>query len=274
MFYMCQYIAEETRTHDSAEFPARISLDLPAALAGVGLGVLLPVTFFVIGLLTRAPAGNPLLSVEGLRRESIVDAVVLGILVLTVTVLGGWRSVVIERRRFRSRTGVVVLSAYALVTAVAFARPVEADRGDYVVALALGVVLVALAEEILYRGVVVTGLRRVAPEWFVWLASSTLFSLAHLSGGEVDVTHLVMTFVLGSAAYLARRVTGTLAAPVLVHALYNAFIGFRHQAEGGVPAVVSIGSTSLLFVAAVVGLVIALGRPRDEASGRPAGLSR
>lgn len=245
-------------------FPARIAARPAAAIVTLVFVVVLPLVLLAVSTVLPGTDGSPLGSQDALVRQAIGDGIALVVVAALVTLLGGWRSIVAEPRT-RSRWGVVLLVGYALVAAATFTTPLTPDSGDYLGALAVAVVAVALVEELVYRGTLVVGFRRVLPEWAVWLVSSASFALAHALGQGLDgLFQVQMTFVLGSAAYLARRVTGSIVGPVVLHVLYNAVQGFRTQTADGVPALLSAGTTLFLLAAAVVGLVVAIRRPREH----------
>ena len=87
------------------------------------------------------------------------------------------------------------------------------------------VVLAPLAEEILFRGLLFSGLRKRLRFWGATLITSVLFGLAHIFGGEegasllwiAGLDTLLLSFVL---CYL-REKTGRLWAPVYLHAIKN-----------------------------------------------------
>ncbi len=97
----------------------------------------------------------------------------------------------------------------------------------YFLLLALGVLFVGLFEELLTRGVLLVGLRRRLPEFGVWIASCVLFGLLHLlnalAGATLAATLVQVVFAasFGSTLYVARRLTGNLLAPVLLHAAWD-----------------------------------------------------
>ncbi|MCL9664651.1 CPBP family intramembrane metalloprotease [Curtobacterium albidum] len=245
-------------------FPARIANRTAATVVTLVFVVVLPLVLLGVSAILPGVDGSPLGSEDALLRQAAGDAIALVVVAALVTLLGGWHSVVSEGRT-RSRWGVVFLVGYALVAAATFTTPLRPDSGDYLGALAIAVVAVALVEELVYRGTLVAGFRRVLPEWVVWLLSTAAFALAHALGQGLDgLFQVQMTFVLGSAAYLARRVTGSIVGPVVVHVLYNAVQGFRTQTSDGVPFLLSAGSTLFLLAAAVVGLVVAIRHPRDH----------
>lgn len=87
--------------------------------------------------------------------------------------------------------------------------------GAFVLDLITGSVIAPMAEEPLFRGLVLAGLAQRVPFAAAAAVSSLLFALTH------GVGVLVPIFVLGlGLAYVYRR-TGTLWAPILAHALVN-----------------------------------------------------
>lgn len=81
------------------------------------------------------------------------------------------------------------------------------------------VVLAPLSEEVFYRGLLQTALRRVAPTpWVAIVIASILFTLTHLPNVQDLPALLVLSLVLG---YNYER-TGRLVAPILIHAMFNA----------------------------------------------------
>jgi membrane protease YdiL (CAAX protease family) len=80
----------------------------------------------------------------------------------------------------------------------------------------LAIAAAPLFEEYLFRGLVFKGLRRTMKPAFAILASAAIFAIVHPPLSFVPV------FGLGVAAALAFEGSGSLLAPILVHALYNA----------------------------------------------------
>lgn len=90
------------------------------------------------------------------------------------------------------------------------------------------VVLPPLVEEILVRGYLFSGLRSKLSFWFAAFISSALFGLAHLLGGENGSAIWIAvldTFILGMVLAYLREKTGSLWAPIGLHALKN-FVAF------------------------------------------------
>ena len=84
--------------------------------------------------------------------------------------------------------------------------------------------LVPLAEELLWRGMVQPALRALAGPWAAIGATTTLFVLIHWSAiaPEGRAAGLGMIAVLAVGLGVLRERTGSVTAPVLLHALFNA----------------------------------------------------
>jgi membrane protease YdiL (CAAX protease family) len=83
--------------------------------------------------------------------------------------------------------------------------------------LALLAVVAGLGEELLFRGVVQTGLARVFPAPLDLLAASALFGLAHFA----TATYAIVAGLMGLYLGMLFLVQGSLLAPVVAHALYD-----------------------------------------------------
>ena len=84
------------------------------------------------------------------------------------------------------------------------------------------------AEAVVTRGLLVVGLREAG--WSsvtVYLVSTALFSVLHSINAlfgqsmKVTLTQMVMTVLAGTALYITRLSTGTLAVGILAHALWD-----------------------------------------------------
>ena len=83
--------------------------------------------------------------------------------------------------------------------------------------------LAPLAEEILYRGLVVSALREALPRWTVVIASGILFYLLHLAyGKDWRLLHYIPAGMILAWAFLATR---KLWVPILLHFLGNVLMG-------------------------------------------------
>lgn len=145
----------------------------------------------------------------------------------------------------------------------------QADRGaSYLLALALGTLLVGFGEEMLTRGTGLVGLRGGFGEPLSWFFSCLLFGLVHalnvFFGQSIGSTfqQIVIAFVAGSVLYITRRLSGTLIVCIVLHAWIDfttfAFSDAATKAESpfGILGVAQWGA----FILAVAGVVILLRR--------------
>ncbi|HYE05816.1 MAG TPA: CPBP family intramembrane glutamic endopeptidase [Planctomycetota bacterium] len=112
----------------------------------------------------------------------------------------------------------------ALVAAV----PALADVAEATASVGLGiddpwiigllVIAAPVCEETIFRGLLLTGLMRMMRPTTAVLANALLFALVHPPIGAPAV------FVLGLACAIAHRRSGSLTAPIVAHAIYNAVI--------------------------------------------------
>lgn len=176
-----------------------------------------------------------------------------------------------------------MLIAPAVVLLPIVLRLIGIDYGAYgpgVVAMSFAMGLfIGLSEELLFRGIAVTLLRRGGhSEWVVAAVSSLLFAAMHsaniLTGQQVLTVlgTIGYTFVFGVLMYLVMRVTGNLIWAVLLHGLTDptTFLATggidAHGAGGGAGLTLELAApaTMLLMAAGLVMLVFVRGRSARE----------
>lgn len=96
------------------------------------------------------------------------------------------------------------------------ASPIPDGHWNWPWLLALTIFAAPLCEEFIFRGLLQGGLRRSLPAWQAILVSATVFAIMHPPAAMLPV------FVLGLCTGWAYERSGTLLAPMLVHASYNA----------------------------------------------------
>jgi membrane protease YdiL (CAAX protease family) len=93
---------------------------------------------------------------------------------------------------------------------------------------ALAIVAAPVFEEFIFRGLIFARLQRSFGLWAATLASAAIFAIVHPPVSVVPV------FVLGVCAALVYERIRMLAAPMLVHAIYNAaVVGFQWNGLAG-----------------------------------------
>jgi membrane protease YdiL (CAAX protease family) len=168
-------------------------------------------------------------TVESVVRSLVVpEGIAAGALALVVTGLGWWRIATVDPTRTRLRW---TMLAPLLILVVCVVRLPLVDWSAlpvrYFLLLGVGVLFVGFFEELMTRGVLLVGLRRRLPEFGVWIASCVLFGLLHLlnalAGASLGATFVQVVFAasFGSTLYVARRLTGNLLLPVLLHAFWD-----------------------------------------------------
>lgn len=96
------------------------------------------------------------------------------------------------------------------------------NAGNALWLLGMTVLAAPLCEEFIFRGLIQGGLRRSLPAWQAIGIAAALFAIVHPPASMLPV------FVLGLCTGLAYERSGSLLAPMLVHAGYNAVIVAFH----------------------------------------------
>lgn len=223
----------------------------PRLGVAIGLGYIAA----IIGLWVALGADMRRLdSADGVRPFAIGLGITSVGLTVLASWLGWWPAILRDGRRLGGVlrfVPVLWLVVIGLAIALGEAGSIGTDRLLWTAALA---VAVGYSEELAYRGLVLTGLRGVGddrwPERRVWLVSTALFAVLHLPNllvGLEPVAAVVQTalaFLGGTALYLVRRTTGTLAAAVLLHGLWD-FAAFTGGAS--IATVAQLGTNVLVF---------------------------
>lgn len=215
-----------------------------AAAVAIGL--------FVGGLVVLNLPGIPLVLVFGLdwlqSPTGLVTATAVGQLLMALVVIGyvRWRGIPIASgtpsRDESILIGVVVVvslaAAFGLTVLRRMVAPDEAPSrlGEAIAAqpelalvmLVLSIVLIAPAEELLFRGAIQGRLRQSFGRWPSIVGASGLFGAMHLLNFQGSLLTAVLgAAVIGAVSLLwgyARERTGNVAVPILIHGLYNALL--------------------------------------------------
>jgi len=132
----------------------------------------------------------------------------------------------------------IILIASAFILLVLSTTNWSAIAMPHLLVLIGAGLLVGFNEEALTRGILVVGFRAGGHgEAWVWFTTSLLFGLLHLPNALFGlplfaaVLQVGFAFVMGSGFYVLRRLSGTLAVPMVIHGLWD-FATFSHQASG------------------------------------------
>ncbi len=236
----------------------------PTALIGFGIAVGYAVLFLVL----EHFIGPPYTEI-GKTADSILWGIVIPLAICTVvtagltTWLGWWRPVLREKP-----LGVKWMWAIPIVLGLMVLMDIDWAQisvlsGTYLLLLAIGTLLVGFNEEIVYRGLSLVAFRGAYREVYVWLATSILFGLLHGANvflGQALVPTLQQigfAFVLGSVFYVVRRVTGSLAVLMVLHALWD----FGSFTWAGAFAVTKVGPVVVAQTTVWAGVLVAARTP-------------
>jgi membrane protease YdiL (CAAX protease family) len=242
-----------------------MELSVPAVLAILVIGWLLLLVVFAaagpglgLGLTPPTPTDSPVRLVVG---QLLVPSAVTVVMSLGIVFLLGWHRVVGLGIGTASRWGIVPLAALVVATVVTLRLPEVAEEGPrFIGSFLLGLLLAALAEEILFRGFLLHGLTRQIGGRRAVLVGSLLFAAAHIPAlavqRQLNPLTLVGLFGFGVLMCRVRSATGSIWWPTGIHTLSNFVI--IAVLESGRPLeddpVVVLGL--LQFVLIVMGVVI------------------
>ncbi|MEA3502466.1 MAG: CPBP family intramembrane glutamic endopeptidase [Actinomycetota bacterium] len=178
---------------------------------------------------------------ENARNAIVIPLAIIAVVLIAVTTFFGWWKPVL--RDEKRATGWVIIVPIVLIVAV-FAgvnyRGLSEMDSTLLLWIGIAAALIGFCEELMYRGLVVVSFRSTLKESQVWLWSSVAFALLHSinyllgQGASPTVRQVIMTFVIGSGLYIARRTTGLIIVPMIIHLVwdYSAFTAGDYALSG------------------------------------------
>jgi membrane protease YdiL (CAAX protease family) len=228
----------------------------PSVPVGVGLAVGYMALFGGLFALSGVDYDDLSNSADNTLKAIVIPlAVAAVVLVIVTSVLGWWKPVLRETTRVRGWLVVVpILMVVATLAGINYGGLGDIDS-KLLLWIVVGTLLIGFCEELMYRGLVLVGFRGGMREAFAWFWSSVAFGLLHsinfLLGQDLLPTlqQVVMTFLIGSGFYIARRTTGVIFVPMAMHTLWD----FSSFTGDGYALSAALGMISLLAV--LVGLI-------------------
>ncbi|KQM81456.1 CPBP family intramembrane glutamic endopeptidase [Agromyces sp. Leaf222] len=209
--------------------------------------------------------------------------ILLACIVLVVFAVSiGWLKELFGRQPIRGSWWMWIAVAVVLVFNVLHLLTIDYGKAGFEVVATwlLAGLFIGFAEEVVTRGFVVNLMRRAGHrEILVALASAGLFALMHLGnvftttqGLPATLFQVGYTFFFGICMYLALRVTGTLVAPILLHASTDPtiFLSTEYSTGGALATFGGFGNVVVIFTGLVLVFFIR-GRVTKDAYGLPEG---
>jgi hypothetical protein len=195
-----------------------------------------------------------LTSVSNVTRAFIVPEAVSVLVACAVTQRLGWWDLVLHERRRAPRWVWIVPIAFTVASLALVDYGRLRIAGPAVTfALLLGTLLVAVGEELMFRGVVLQTMRDRYSERTAALVTAAMFGCSHFLAGPLNV---LLSGLFGYSLYWCRRVSGGLLVAIVVHALWDfcVFSGWTTPDRSEAPAaplVLSVLTLALLVLLAV-----------------------
>lgn len=122
--------------------------------------------------------------------------------------------------------------------------------GDLALAIVFVAIVPAICEELLFRGVVLNGLRNKG-KWVAILISALIFALMHN-----NVEQLPYTFALGLVLGYVAYESGTVLPGMLLHTMNNSIVLVSMYLQQNAIADISLGFTNIMVLDALIWIVI------------------
>lgn len=180
-------------------------------------------------------------STDSIVQHLIVPLAIVTVLVVVMASVLGWWGPIMKDNRSVPRWMLLIPVLLVVVPLGATDWGRLGDMGGaYFASLAIATLIVAFNEEVMTRGILLTGFRRIGSETSAWAWSTGLFAVMHasniLAGSTVAevLPQVFATFLLGTLLYITRRATGGLLVPILAHAIWDFSLLSHGTSKGAV----------------------------------------
>lgn len=226
--------------------PLRIPRVEPSLKSGLAVAIGYTIVFYGLMILLGPSYDVLVKTADGVWKGAVIPLAAGSLYLVAVISFLRWDGIFKDQGRLSmtklmwAAPILMLIGALLRFTAVSFGD----ISAEHVFAILCAGVLVGFAEETVFRGVLLRGLRSAQrPEVHVILISSGLFGIFHLSnwaagaplGGTLG--QVVLAALSGSILYMARRGTGLLVAGMVLHGVWDmsAFlVGVNEDSGAGV----------------------------------------
>ena len=213
----------------------------PSVKIGIALAVGYMALFGILVKMSGVGYDDITATADNARSAIVIPLAIIAVVLIALTTFFGWWKPVLREER-RATGWVIIVPIVLIVVALAgvnYSGLAEMDS-KLLLWIGIGAALVGLCEELMYRGLIIVSFRSTMKESHVWLWSSVAFALLHsinvlLGQGAIPtIRQVVVTFVIGSGLYIARRTTGLIIVPMIIHLVwdYSAFTAGDYALSG------------------------------------------
>lgn len=236
------------------------------------LVVSIVVTLFTTIFFGHGEKTETLRVIEDFTDSSMIANIIVAVIVVLVTFFvfrDSTRDIFFEKTRARSSWFLALFPVVwaGMIIFYIYTADLSAYSVSNVLLLLAATLAIAVNEEIVSRGILLTGLRNDRQaEWKVWLFSTLVFAFMHLVNliGGGNFTQVIVVFFGGTFFYIMRRIFGNLLVPILAHMLYDTAVVLMtgdFLVDAGLPDhILDIQLASVLILVLMVVLFLIFGR--------------
>jgi len=253
----------------------------PSVRAGIAVAVIYTIIFYGLMIALGPAYGDIFKTAEGAWKGAVIPLAAGSLFLIAFLLWARWDHVLRDPGRLFVTKLMWVPPLVLLVAGVlgVIVAPLADISFNHVMAIVCAAILVGFAEETVFRGILLRGLRTHArSETHVLLISSGLFGIFHLSNAAAGaplggtVGQVFLAALAGVALYMARRVTGVLVAGMVVHCLWDMGAFFQGATDDSNNFALATVSTAIALNAVLsIVIVVKLWRSKHQEAMTPTG---
>ena len=239
----------------------------PNILIGIALYIVYLIIFFSTWIVNKADYPTIGKTIESTKLHYALPTLFGGIfLVIALTALGWWKVTLFDKEKSGPKWAWIAPILMFILILISFANTNwDKVTPELLLWSILGAIGVGFGEEMITRGSLLVGLRSKFSEIPVWLISTLFFTALHIpniffgQSASLLIAQLVLTFIMGSAFYSFRRISGNLLIPIILHGLWDSAI-FLIPATGGTPSLFMV----IIYPVAIICFIAVLWKNRGK----------